>query len=459
MIYFIVIIISLRHIVQREVSLRQSTHRLTSPPFFIPILLLFLSFLHRWVNSSFDTLQCVHCKSVLVVLIHPKLTKYESIRKIVKAYQSKLATAHKESCPFRLDAELHLLDNNNKMTVKRKQDSNIVPTYLASVLPRDVWELVEHPTPLSLVKDRFHTLYHFILKNKVEPKDGSPPPKWQFPDIVLPDDVLAFGVADPHKDDHEVAKEGEGGRKQGKTAGEKQQHTSPSKTSRMLSRLAFDPSKPYSAIGWEKQTLLTQLEEILRPHAKEDEIRAQTRAQGAWEALYEGIAALTLFGWMPPNDKDHHDAQSLDSDEKGSSVTLECPVCISLLTFELEKYDWHHHSHGRKAIIGDKKDDNEERPVKRRKLDHETTRTKLNPLLGHRYHCPFVCGFPKDGQRKSIPLWQTIAAKLLIEQKDKENEDGAGKREEPDDDESGLNRILQILESSVSSYRRHEEGR
>lgn len=335
------------------------------------------------------------------------------------------------------------------MTVKRKQDSNIIPTYLASVLPRDVWELVEHPTPLSLVKDRFHTLCHFILKDEVEAKDGSPP-KWQCPDILLPDDVLAFGS----KDDHEVAKEGE----EGKTAGGKQ-HTSSSKTSRMLSRLAFDPSKPYSAIGWEKQTLLTQLEEILRPHAKEDEIRAQTRAQGAWEALYEGIAALALFGWMPPKDKDHNDVKSSDSDEMGSSVTLECSVCISLLTFELEKYDWHHHSHGRKATIGDKKHDDEGRPIKRRKLDHETARTKLNPLLGHRYHCPFVCGFPRDGKRKSIPLWQAIAVKLLIEQKDKENAGGADKGEDTDDDESGLCRILQILESSVSSYPRHEEGR
>ena len=415
-------------------------------------------------------LQCTTCQAALAIMIHPKLTQPSSVQKVVLAYETKLATAHKPSCPFRLDAELYLVRHNkekqaaveNKSTVEEEDDddddgdaseeekenpekeantthSNIIPTHLASVLPRDFWDLVEHPSPLSLLQDRFQTLCKYIL-NGEEPEVGAPP-KWQLPDISLPDDVLGFGVVDPSKEQDDG-----------------DHHPSPSKKqSRVLARLAFDPSKPYTAIGWEKQTLLTTLEEILRPHSQEDEIRAQTRAQGAWEALYEGMAALALFGWLP---REEQRDSSSDKQEE-ASVTLRCSVCLSFLNFSLEKYDWHHHSHGRKATFGDGKGEEGDRPTKRRRLDStdNNSNSKLNPLLAHRCFCPYACGFPQHGERRGTPVWQNIVAKLIGNHKksksdqedDQEDESNAAIKNKMDEEDSAVDRILQLLQSSVSS--------
>jgi hypothetical protein len=370
--------------------------------------------LFSWINTSVDMLSCLRCEAALCVLINPKLTKRESIKKLVKAFQAKLATNHKKSCPFRLDAELHLLQNT------RNKNESVVPPHLATVLSQGFLELVEHPSPLDLLKDRFNTIAKAILKDEPEPKDGDPP-MWQFPSIDLPDDVMKFGAVE---DDEHVERK------------------------RMLARLSDDETNQTV------ETLPSRLEEILRPRGEEDKIRAQTRAQHAWEALYEGSAALALFGWMPRQDN-----RCGSSTSDGGALSLQCSVCLSVLNIKLQEYDRHHSPVKEKVhdeYSGEGHNSGETPQKKRRRLNElgEEASTGLRPkavqpLLAHRCYCPFVCGFPRDGERKGTPMWQTIASKVFekhIETTTTESDDNN------DVGDSAMDRILQLLQSSVSSY-------
>ena len=157
-------------------------------------------------------LKCVSCKVALMITIHSKIQKRATLQKLIRAYQTKLATAHKETCPFRFEAELYLLppqkeeagddnDDNSqpKEPPKRMPKENVVPPHFASILPRDVWEMIEQPVPLSLVQRRFQQLLEYIVQKDDTDSEEGAPPQWQFPPLILPDYVLAFqGANDSH---------------------------------------------------------------------------------------------------------------------------------------------------------------------------------------------------------------------------------------------------------------------
>ena len=385
-------------------------------------------------------LQCVRCKAAVAVIIHPKLTSSHSIRKLITTYQGKLANAHALSCPFRLDAEQHFQNTNDNT-----QPSQVVPPLMAAILPQNLWMMVESPSPLALLKERFEILMEqlVVTKDAKDMMEGTPP-QWEFPPLVLPKDILQFdgraadsvaAAASPKENTEELPKKNR------------------SRKRRLLARLAFDPKHPETAIGFEPETMLSKLEKLLLPPEDEqEEIRAQTRALGAWEDFYEVIVALALFGWVPATTTTTG-IQSNTTTESDPVVNLECPVCLSRMNFQMHEYDWHHHQHGtspkKKVVYGS---DSEEGgpPRKRQRLQQQQYfSTNINPVLSHRHYCPYVCGFPRDGARKGTPLWKTIAKKMLHKNEPKQN--GADENSAADGD-AAMDRILQLLDAGVSTH-------
>jgi len=412
-------------------------------------------------------------------MIHPKIQKRSTLRKLIQAYQAKLATNHQSTCPFRLEAELCLLPPSKTTTTNTSSSadenfehetdsvveqqqvtySNLVPHLFSSILPKDVWNMVELPEPLPYLQNRFHEL-NKVLVQAVAVEDGDPP-DWELPTVALPEDVLLFGCEQEKGDQTSSDEEGDGDEE--------------ARRNRMLGRLAFDPKEPYTARGYKQANLLSQLDEILRPH--QDDTRAQTRAQGAWEALYEGIAALALFGWIPaPKNNSVVATTTSDETSQDRTFSLQCPVCLASLEFNMLKYDQHHSSRlspvprykdSQKEHSG--KDDSKEAgspAKKRRKLQKggdEKVAPSFNPLHTHRYHCPYVVGFPKDGERKGTPIWQTIASKVFAQAKRTQihatpasTEDENDAAEDSEDGDAKVDRILQLLRSAVSPRPRHQ---
>lgn len=413
-------------------------------------------------------LQCIHCKANLAIIIHPKLTNTKSIRKLVTTYQEKLASTHSPSCFFRLDAEQYINDDNNTLqqdnTTKNSSTGCVVPPLLIPILPSNVLKLLESPSPLPLLKDRFVALMEILLKD-AEIREGEPP-KWEFPPFVLPKDILQFDGADDKS--VIVSSTNEDNISTSPTTGSPKK--SPSRKRRLLARLAFDPHHPETAIGYEKENLLSKLEKLFMPPENEtEEIRAQTRAQGAWEDFYEVIVALALFGWTPytTNSTNNMLQSSAENSKDVPVVCLECSVCLSKMDFQMHEYDHHHHHHRtspnkKKVLYGsdseeelDEEAHNTTPPRKRRKLGQHPHHyvTKINPVLSHRFYCPIVCGFPRDGARRGDPLWKIIASKLLHTKKEQPNcgDDQQGVDVENDDGEVAMERILQLLDAGVSS--------
>jgi C3HC zinc finger-like len=377
-------------------------------------------------------LKCDSCQAALVVKIHPKITKKSTVTKLIQAYQKKLATAHKQTCPFRMEAELYLLPTETKKTSTRLEPmNNLVPAHFASVLPRDVWDMIEQADPNPLILKRFDVLADLLVKDRNKPRDGAPPP-WQFPKLNLPKDVIEFagGDSDANASNEQPQKQ-------------QQPKRQSSLQNRILAKLSSNRKKHDVDAGVEHETLLLRVDAILHPRTEEEENRVQTRAQSAWESLYEGIAALTLFGWMPTMAGRATVGQGVEAanDDQvikaGSTVSLHCPICLSSLHFKLQPYDVHHLSAAREHGV----DEQGSPPNKRRRLDEKQA---LNPLMAHRYHCPYICGFPKDGERKGTPIWVSIASKLFS-QKDDDKKHNA--------DESDMDHLLHLLQSGVASSR------
>ncbi|CAB9510668.1 Nuclear-interacting partner of ALK [Seminavis robusta] len=385
-----------------------------------------------WTNTSMDMLRCVCCQAALVVKIHPKITKQSTITKLIQAYQKKLATAHKPTCRFRFEADLHFVVTNNNTTItnnnpEQTSSTTIVPHYMASILPRNVVDMIEEPDSRRLLLTRFNALAKVLhIQDHHSPDDG--PPQWQIPELTIPQNVLHFGgTTDDDEADLAIKRR-------------------TSLQRRMLAKLAFNRKRPYTALGLEHETLLSRLDVILHPPTKEEEIRAHTRTQSAWESLYEGIAALALFGWIPPPTKS--DTTTTVPKEDGI-VLLHCPICLSKLRFNLHSVHHHHHSMESAAAEANN-DDKEENPTKKQKLE------TLNPLAAHRHYCPYVCGFPTAEERKGTPIWQTVASKLFSFQDshEAEDDDETASKDETNNDQSNeatMDRLLGLLQSGVSS--------
>jgi hypothetical protein len=93
-------------------------------------------------------LVCETCKAALSIQTHPNL-KAEDVRRISDVYQTKLCNGHNVTCTFH-------------SSTFPKSPSTIIPATLASVLPQETVQLVEHPTPQKLLQKRVQKLVDSI---------------------------------------------------------------------------------------------------------------------------------------------------------------------------------------------------------------------------------------------------------------------------------------------------------
>jgi hypothetical protein len=98
-------------------------------------------------------LECSHCHAKLCIAFHPQLTPSQK-ETLTLQYQEQLATkGHVDSmCLF--------WDNNTTKNKDKDDDTSDfpVPLFLADTLDRDFVELLEHPTPESLLLERANAL-------------------------------------------------------------------------------------------------------------------------------------------------------------------------------------------------------------------------------------------------------------------------------------------------------------
>ena len=119
--------------------------------------------------------------------------------------------------------------------------------------------------------------------------------------------------------------------------------------------------------------------------------------------------ALVIFGW-----------ESISS-SNDSKFILQCGLCLAQSEIFCSNDNNQEHS------------EIDQPTQKRQKISNA-----MNPLTAHRHYCPMKCGFPKDAS-SAVPLWQTIANKLL--------EDSPQLDLELD---LGLRSLQQMLSSSIS---------
>eukprot|EP00980_Cylindrotheca_fusiformis_P021439 scaffold8301_cov184-Cylindrotheca_fusiformis.AAC.7 len=119
----------------------------------------------RWRNADKDMLACSTCNAALAITL-PSGLSTKVMERICDSYREKLALAHKQNCPFKIDGEQFLrLQNRN--------GEDLIPPYLASVLPQDCVELLEKPFPSALLLERIKQL------------DEHCPPTYEYPKLEV----------------------------------------------------------------------------------------------------------------------------------------------------------------------------------------------------------------------------------------------------------------------------------
>jgi len=91
---------------------------------------------------------------------------------------------------------------------------------------------------------------------------------------------------------------------------------------------------------------------------------------------------MVLLGWKP----------NAETSTK-ECVSLHCDVCKKTSEAPL--------------LLGEQSSYETEPQAKRLRT------SAWDPLLSHRYYCPYVCGFPRHGATRDIPLWKALADRLL----------------------------------------------
>ena len=89
-------------------------------------------------------LECTSCKAVLKIDIHRCLSQTARTSLTCK-FEDELAAVHKESCPFRHDAESYIRERSKGL------GEDLVPTLLAQVLPAETMDLLDPPRPWKVI--------------------------------------------------------------------------------------------------------------------------------------------------------------------------------------------------------------------------------------------------------------------------------------------------------------------
>lgn len=125
-------------------------------------------------------------------------------------------------------------------------------------------------------------------------------------------------------------------------------------------------------------------------------VKALTRADFVFDNVsmerVQRVLWMVVLGWK---------AKSTVT-EQSSSITLQCELCQKASEVPYVVSD---------APQDDTVADTE--PATKR-LRSST----WDPLMSHRYYCPYVCGFPRQGAARGTPLWRALADRLVERSKD-----------------------------------------
>ena len=124
----------------------------------------------------------------------------DAMQIISKYYRTQLATAHESDCPLRFEAEHCLLqDTTTDKTI-------LFPPYMASVLPEDCLEVMEHPFPRALIQERIDLLeQHAYSVGRSSNSNATTEIPWTFPPIDTASDfrLSQYDINDPN-DSHSL---------------------------------------------------------------------------------------------------------------------------------------------------------------------------------------------------------------------------------------------------------------
>eukprot|EP00934_Nitzschia_sp_Nitz4_P006374 Nitzschia sp. Nitz4//scaffold75_size92586//30926//31823//NITZ4_004848-RA/size92586-exonerate_est2genome-gene-0.56-mRNA-1//1//CDS//3329557684//6364//frame0 len=144
---------------------RLSTYSITTyfakPPCLSPLICSRFG----WRNVSRDMLQCDLCSSALAIS-YPSGLPYSSMQRIASTYRAKVATAHKDDCPFRLEASQFLRHDVSDSPPD-------VPSALLSIMGDDMVKLLLHINPMELLCKRANMLASLCSStNRYPPLEG-----------------------------------------------------------------------------------------------------------------------------------------------------------------------------------------------------------------------------------------------------------------------------------------------
>lgn len=120
-----------------------------------------LSFFLSFQNIRPSLLECTSCKNALKIDI-PWCLSATARTSLTCKLEQELAAVHKESCPFRHDAEAYLRERQQEGDEDEQQ---LVPTLLAQVWPDSTMNLLDHPRPGGVLFARWKQLFLGKLKN------------------------------------------------------------------------------------------------------------------------------------------------------------------------------------------------------------------------------------------------------------------------------------------------------
>ncbi len=283
-----------------------------------------------------------------MIQIHPNLST-SAARDVCRSIEVELAKAHLLDCSFRSDAEKHLL-----VPSSTESNDNMVPAYMASILPPSTLELMEHPAPHQQLRERVLKLTeHLGLAHNSESASNKDPTTLR-PVIESPRALSEFNISNQEGQDPDA--------------------TLLSRIARILELpTADEPAVMLALFGWEPTISVV---DDSQPPRSEVKVKCQVCLASA-EVTVEAVTA--------------------SSTEEKETSTRESATIGLLGENAGDGYD-------------QQKDGTHPNATKRLRTSGAAL---MNPILSHRHYCPFVCGFPPSGSWSATPLWKKIASRIL----------------------------------------------
>jgi hypothetical protein len=310
-------------------------------------------------------LSCVSCESALAILPIPSLST-TVMEKLCQAYRKKIVTHHQEDCPFGWQQSQWERLQEQEGQISSTRTVFVVPPYMASVIPATSVQLMEHPTPSKLVKERIQDIQQALLQlpspTASTMTTATKTAMWKFPRLLqdVPTEIL-------------------------------QCFDSISTNHSMKSLLAMDSDE-------DDQSMI--------------------------------IFSLVILGWIPITPQKKRTIHSWRSPMVFSLGCPLCLARIELeldpTTFTNTNTRTGYHHINAKPTKRPRIQQQlqlqlqQQHQQQQRHCDNNNT----HPLDAHRYYCPYRCGFPVSllTTPSSTPVWKRILDRLCQEQEKKKQD-------------------------------------